>query len=272
MHEQDALARAGLQSVDQIARGGVDPMLVKKHYEHLADSYDEFLYWSPDFVGTLTDKIVEMLDLTPDDRLLDLGGGTGMYSQAILDRVPLNSRVTLVDPFPQMLQRIPEQTPIDPVAADAVDYSAEAPSFDKVLMKEAVHHVDRKHELFTNLFERLEPGGRMLVVHVDPDLVEYPLFDAALDNARRSFARPDEIVELLKRAGFVARRDHLAYRHEVPTGHYHRMVEGRYMSILTGLDDEVLQEGLQQMRDRDAGTERLRFTETFSYVLGTKAA
>ncbi|HEX2178060.1 MAG TPA: class I SAM-dependent methyltransferase [Actinomycetota bacterium] len=250
----------------------MDPALVKKHYEHLADSYDEFLYWSPDFVGTLTDKIVEMLRLTPGDRLLDLGGGTGMYAQAILERVPLNNRVTVVDPFPQMLSMIPKEAPIDPVAADAVDYSSRAPCFDKVLMKEAVHHVDRKYELFINLFERLEPGGRILLVHVDPNLVEYPLFDAALDNARRSFARPDEIVALLKRAGFEACRDQLAYRHEVPTGHYHRMVEGRYMSILTGLEDEVLQEGLKQMRDRDAGTERLSFTETFSYVLGTKAA
>lgn len=272
MHQQDASARAELHSVDQSPPSGVDPELVKKHYENLANRYDEFLYWSADFVGRLTDKIVEMLGLNPDDRLLDLGGGTGMYAQAILERVPLNRRVTVVDPFPQMLSMIPKDAPIDPVAADAVDYSAEAPSFDKVLMKEALHHVDRKYELFTNLYERLEAGGRILLVHVDPNLVEYPLFDAALENARNSFARPDEVMELLKRAGFEARRDQLAYRHDVPTGQYHRMVEGRYMSILTGLKDEELQEGLQQMRARDARTERLRFTETFSYVLGIKAA
>ena len=271
MSEQEALKRAEFESVDQSPSNGVDSEMVKRHYENLASQYDDFLYWSPDFVGTLTDKIVEMLELNPDDRLLDLGGGTGMYSLAILERVALTSRMTVVDPFPEMLNMIPKAAPIDPVEAEAVEYSAKAPSFTKILIKEAVHHVDRKSELFANLYERLESSGRILLVHVDPNLVEYPLFNAALENARMSFANPDEMMKLLQGAGFEARSDHLAYHHDVPTAHYHRMVEGRYMSILTSLNEDQLQVGLEQMRTRDAGTERLRFTETFSYVLGIKA-
>lgn len=249
---------------------GVDPTVIQKHYEDLADNYDEFLYWSPGFVGTLADKIVDMLDLKPDDTLVDIGGGTGMYSLALLDRVSLKKPVTVVDPFPEMLRRIPEEAPIIPVAADAVEFSAEAPACSKVLMKEAIHHVDRKAELIGNLYDRLDRGGRVLLVHVDPNLVEYPLFDAALENARKSFADPDELMELLAGAGFEARRDHLAYHHEVSAGHYHRMTERRYMSILTSLPDEQLSAGLDEMRARDAGTDTLRFTETFSYVLGIK--
>ncbi|CAN5786692.1 hypothetical protein BH23ACT12_BH23ACT12_11000 [soil metagenome] len=248
----------------------VDSTVIKRHYEDLADNYDEFLYWSPGFVGTLADKIVEMLDLQPDDTLVDIGGGTGMYSLALLERVGLKKPVTVVDPFPEMLRRIPDEAPIIPVAADAVEFSTNAPACSKVLIKEAIHHVDRKPELMSNLYRRLDRRGRVLLVHVDPNLVEYPLFDAALDNARTSFADPDELVDLLEGVGFETRRDELPYRHDVATDRYHRMVEQRYMSILTSLPDEQLIAGLDEMRTRHAGLDSLQFTETFSYVLGTK--
>jgi len=251
---------------------GIDGKVIQEHYENLADSYNEFLYWSPDFVGQMTDKIVNMLALQPDDLLIDLGGGTGMYSLAILERVSLNNPITVVDPFPEMLEKIPDEAPIIPVAAEAVEYSEKAPACSKILMKEAVHHVDRKAELFRNLHRSLRESGRILLVHVDPHKVEYPLFDAALENARQTFANPDDMIQLLEGAGFEAHGDEFVYPHDVSTDRYHRMVEGRYMSILTRLDEEQLQAGLDEMRVRDAGTDRLRFTETFSYILGVKAA
>ncbi|MEX2588312.1 MAG: methyltransferase domain-containing protein [Actinomycetota bacterium] len=248
----------------------VDDEAVKKHYENLADDYDEFLYWSPDFVGKLTDRIVELLELGPQDRLLDLGGGTGMYSLAILDRIGLEKPITLVDPFPRMLDKVPEDAPIETACAGALDYSERAPRFTKILIKEAVHHVERKRDLFANLYRALEPGGRIVLVHVDPTAVAYPLYEAALDNARNTFADPDEMVALLKDAGFEAEKSQLVYHHEVPTDRYHRMVETGYMSIISNLDDRQREAGLAQMRERHAGMGKLRFPETFSYVLGVK--
>lgn len=248
----------------------IDNEAIKSHYENLADKYDEFLYWSPDFVGKLTDRIVELLRLEPQDKLLDLGGGTGMYSLAILDRVALEKPITLVDPFPRMLEHVPEQAPIETVCADAVEYSRAAPAFTKVLMKEAVHHVEHKRELFANLHRALEPKGRVLLVHVDPTAVAYPLFEAALENARNTFADPDEMVALLEDAGFKAEKSQLVYTHEVPTEHYHRMVDTGYMSIISNLDERELKAGLEHMRESHAGMKTLRFPETFSYVLGVK--
>lgn len=270
MNRGDA-SLAGVEPVTtQSTQGEVDLEAIKRHYENLADSYDEFLYWSGDFVGRLTDEIVAQLQLQPDDKLLDLAGGTGMYSLAILERVPLQERVVVVDPFPQMLAKIPQDAPIDPVEADVVDYSSDAPRFDKILMKEAIHHVDRKRELFANLYESLTPNGRFLMVHVDPTAVAYPLFDAALENACNTFANPDEMVRMLEEAGFKAEKSQLPYDHDVPTDHYHRMVRTGYMSILTSLSDEETEAGIEEMERRHAGMDRLQFTETFSYVLGVK--
>ncbi|MFQ5507472.1 MAG: SAM-dependent methyltransferase, partial [Planctomycetota bacterium] len=67
--------------------------IVDAHYRRLANQYDEFLLYSPDFVRALTSKMIEMLELQPDEVLVDLGCGTGIYSSDILRQVPLKTEV-----------------------------------------------------------------------------------------------------------------------------------------------------------------------------------
>ena len=249
----------------------MDP-LVERHYRALAERYDELLRWSPDFVPTHARRMVDRLELEADDLLVDLGCGPGIYARAILEIRPLTQPVIGVDPFAEMLAEIPDDVPITPVQADAVTFSSRPGRYDKVLMKEAVHHVDRKRELFENLHERLTEGGILLLVNVDPHLVEYPLFDAALERCRTRFADPDEMVRLLGEAGFEVAREVLAYHHRVPTERYVEMVENRYMSVLTSFDDDELRAGIEQMRARYGDRAVLEFPESFDYLTARPAA
>jgi hypothetical protein len=101
--------------------------------------------------------------------------------------------------------------------------------------------------LFRNLFERLAPGGIVLLIHVDPRLVEYPLWDAAVERCRSWFADPDELERQLADAGFEVERDLLAYEHSVPKERYLRMVESSYMSVLTSFEEDELRAGVEEM-------------------------
>lgn len=244
--------------------------VAERHYQHLAPRYDEFLRWSPDFIAVHADRMVDCLALSPEDQLVDLACGTGMYSLALLERVELTQAIVGVDPSPAMLDRIPEDAPITPVHADAESFSRRDGAFDKVLMKEAIHHVDDQPELFGNLHGQLRQGGILLLVHVNPDRVAYPLFDAALQRCRWWFSDPDDLEEALDEAGFSVERDHLVYHHAVPRDRYLEMVEGRYMSMLSSFADEDLEAGLNQMRSRYADVPVLEFTETFDYIVATR--
>lgn len=66
--------------------------VLDQHYRNLADDYDEFLHYSDDFVRTLTAKMIDYLDLHEEDRLADVGCGTGIYSLDILEQIDLNFR------------------------------------------------------------------------------------------------------------------------------------------------------------------------------------
>jgi trans-aconitate methyltransferase len=239
------------------------------HYTRLARDYDDFLYYSPEFVRTLTSKMIEKLELRENDTLVDLGCGTAMYSLDILQQIPLKKPVIGVDAYPEMLASIPEDAPIRCIAMDGLEFSRQAGSYDKVLIKETVHHIADREELFANLYQRLTPNAILLLVHVPP-AVQYPLFRKALERCLDWHADPAELTGQLEDAGFGVARDAVDYPHAIPKTHYFRMVEGCYMSALTSLSEEELREGLIEMEQAYRDVEVLHFIDHFDYLTATR--
>ncbi len=243
--------------------------VIDEHYERIAERYSEYLSYSGDFVPALVTKMIDMLRLSEEDVFVDLGGGTGIYTAAILDQVKLREPVVLVDFSSDMLDHVPEDLPVEKVHMDALTFSEQPRRYDKVLIKETVHHVDDRQALFQNLYERLEPGGALLLVHVPPD-IDYPLFEAAKKRALGWHANPDELERLLGEAGFRTARDAVDWPHAVPKERYFEMVASQYMSVLSSFSPEELAEGLREMEEAHAEAEVLEFTDHFDYVVGYK--
>jgi trans-aconitate methyltransferase len=243
--------------------------VIDKHYRRLGSSYNEFLHYSPEFVRTLTSKMIEELRLEADDLLVDLGCGTGIYAIDLLEQVPLRQPVLGVDPFEDMLREIPEDVTIEPICEDAVVFSEQDRRYDKVLIKETIHHIEDRARLFANLYERIEPGGVLLLVHV-PHQIEYPLFDAAIERCLGWHADPVELMSQLSEAGFDVGRDQLEYRHEIPKEHYFEMVRNCYMSVLTSFADDELAAGLAEMEARHADRDVLSYIDRFDYLTARK--
>jgi ubiquinone/menaquinone biosynthesis C-methylase UbiE len=242
--------------------------IVDAHYRRLAHRYDEFLLYSPDFVRALTSKMIGMLELQPDDVLVDLGCGTAIYSSDILRQVPLTTEVLGVDPIEEMLRLIPSESGIRPVCEGALEFSRQPNRFDKVLMKEAIHHVEDRRSLLGGLQRGLRRGGRILLVHVPPK-VQYPLFGAALEFCERWHADPDELEALMHELGYAVERDGLDYAHSIPRDAYFAMVENRYMSALSSFSDEELAAGLAEMHESYSEWPVLEFIDHFDFILGT---
>ena len=80
---------------------------VAGHYSRLAPSYDRLWSVDEDFVEDTAAAIVTALDLGADDRLVDLGGGTGLHAAAIAARVGFPHPPLVVDPSPDLLARFP---------------------------------------------------------------------------------------------------------------------------------------------------------------------
>ncbi len=243
--------------------------VIDKHYTRLADNYDEFLFYSPDFVRSLTSMMIEKLELHEDDTLVDLGCGTGIYSLDILKQVPLKNRILGVDPYEQMLSQIPPDAPITRLAEDALTFAEREGKYQKILIKETIHHIDDRQRLLSNLHARLADEGILLLVHVPP-AVKYPLFPAALARCLTWHANPDELVLHLEAAGFQVERDALQFSHAIPKDHYVKMVQHCYMSVLTSFTPDELQAGIAEMKEIHADQDVLEFVDHFDFITARK--
>lgn len=245
--------------------------VIDKHYERLATDYDEYLYYSPEFVRSLTSKMIDKLRLVESDTLTDIGCGTGMYSLDILKQIELKYPVIGVDPYESMLEQIPDGAPISRVAEDALTFSNRKGRYNKVLIKETIHHVDRREDFFRNLYANLPAGGIMLLAHVPPN-VKYPLFEAALNRCLGWHTDPNELVQQMEDAGFEVKRDGLDYLHKILKDHYFRMVKSCYMSVLTSFSVDELQAGLAEMESKYKDVDALEFVDHFDFLTATKPA
>lgn len=144
---------------------------VKRHLDVDAEAYDaEIRRFIPYYEEKLATG-VELLDalLPPGGRVLDLGGGTGALSAAVLDRIPRAS-VTLLDVDPDMLAaaRVRLAPHGDRVAFIEASFLDPLPEADAVVASLALHHVhdiERKTELYRAIHDALTPGG--VLVNID---------------------------------------------------------------------------------------------------------
>lgn len=243
--------------------------LTQDQYRDFANSYDAYQRYSDRFVRVLSICMVDALDLRENDRFVDLGGGTGIYSEAILQLVPLQHPITIVDPIAEMLAQVPQHLQVERVEMDALAYSRMPGDLDKVLMKNAVHYVDKKAELFSNLHGKLTQGGVLLVVN-SPVPIDHPLFDAALDRSKTWYTDSETLVELLGGSGFEVETDSLDYDFRIPKYQYFQMVRERYLFLLASFTDEELEEGVTEMEKMFRDEDNLHFTSRFDFLTAVK--
>lgn len=111
-------------------------------------------------------EVVEMWNIRPGDRVLELGCGTGLMTRQLLDR---GAVVTGVDRSPPMLARARNRAP------EATFVEHDVPTFrpdgvyDRVILSYILHELDRDARAMTLAMARdaLAPGGLVGIVDFD---------------------------------------------------------------------------------------------------------
>ena len=112
------------------------------------------------FYGTA----VDMLGVRGGEvrRVLDLGAGTGLLSEAVLERYPAVELV-LLDGAQEMLHQAHGRLPAESITTITQDMRAELPPgpFDAVVSGLAIHHLEHpdKRDLFARIHDVLRPDG-----------------------------------------------------------------------------------------------------------------
>jgi ubiquinone/menaquinone biosynthesis C-methylase UbiE len=111
------------------------------------------------------ENIMELLDIKPGTYTLDIGCGTGIYTNELCEA---GARVVGVDISPEMLAIAAEKNRhhgdnVSFLVADAAVLPFEDNSFDLVASISAMEFYDRPQESLQEMYRVLKPGGHMVV-------------------------------------------------------------------------------------------------------------
>lgn len=171
--------------------------IVASHYEaHAnAETYDNGYFYAPGaYMENLVTLVKERMQLEQRQHqrkqsnrcILDIGGGTGVFAQALMKNDDTNSRVVVVDPFldPKVASETQRETPaVSFVKAPAEDFlvplakdcwrtqllldndrnkynegDIDGGGYDQILLKEVIHHFPERDRV--GIFRGMREGLR----------------------------------------------------------------------------------------------------------------
>ena len=243
---------------------------VKKHYDELSTNYDNLWTYSKPFVEHISKNIISLLYLKNDDILVDYGCGTGIYTKAILQIMNLKNEVICTDLSEKMLESLENTNGVKTIAMDAISFSNLDINYDKVFIKEMIHHIENGKEIiYQNIFKNLNPNGIFIILLLPPT-IEYPLFNKALNYYEAHQPHYQEIANGFEKVGFVTDVQKINYPLEINKKRYFNMVSNRYMSLLSQFSDDEIEKGIFEMEEKYKNVKTLRFNDTFIVVRGKK--
>ena len=135
--------------------------------------------------------------------ILDVGGGSG--GLAVLLAEDTGATVTVLDPTPQLLKRIPDHERVRSVLGAAEAMPFEDRQFDAVVVTDAFHHFREQSAALRELGRVLKPGGGLLVLDSDPAWrgMWLLVLGEKLLGEPGAFLTPDQMCELAEAHGLA---------------------------------------------------------------------
>jgi len=129
--------------------------------EQLLHKWDAALYNDKhSFVYDYGASLVDLLNPKSNERILDLGCGSGELTDKIMEEA---KRVVGIDNSPEMIKKAKQKFPlVEFHVADASNFEFDEP-FDAIFSNAALHWVVNYKAAIVCMYNSLKPGGRMVV-------------------------------------------------------------------------------------------------------------
>lgn len=175
-----------------------DKSRARTFYRFLSKVYDRVnpVFWNEE----MRDEALGRLDLSEDDRVLDVGCGTGFATAGLLEDTP---HVEALDQSVHQLEKAQEKdelADVDFVRGDAENLPYADETFDAVWSSGSIEYWPSPVDALAEARRVVRPGGRVLVV--GPRRPSNRAL-AALADSVMLFYTEEEATEMFREAGWV---------------------------------------------------------------------
>ena len=168
----------------------------KRFFDVVSPIYDFLIRGDP------TRSIIDILSLTGEEKVLEIGAGTGRTISAVMDR---NKFVWLVDPSLAMLKQAKTKYPrVKAFLGYAENLPFVNTYFDRILAVDSLHHWDDALQGLKEIARVIEPkNGLLLVVEINPTtrLGHFIKFFEKVSFMGSTFFTPRELRKMHSDAG-----------------------------------------------------------------------
>lgn len=242
----------------------------QQHYKNLSGDFDNLWYFTSDYRQWMMDRIISTLELTRNDRFVDLGGGSGLIAEMVYQRVKPENPVLCADPCEEMLKDAKERNGVNILKADDILFSTnDEIVYNKLLIKEAIHHFKDRMRTFKNLYHQLKDGGRVLLI-TRPQKTDFPFFEKGHDAFKESQPPENMIIDQMKNAGFEVTRYIYPFLITMSKIRWFYMLKNRFMSHLYQISDSELENGIKELEEKFFRQETLRFNDNLLFIVGVR--
>lgn len=156
-----------------------------------------------------TEEMVNMLDLKPGQKVLDVGCGIGgsafyMVKNFHVDVIALDLSKNMIDIGKERAKEFGDER-VQFLLADVTTAEYTAESFDVIYSRDTILHIKDKESLFRNFLKWLKPGGRLLITDYCCSSGEHSdRFKAYVAQRQYHLLTPESYGKLLEKVGFSA--------------------------------------------------------------------
>ena len=136
----------------------------RDHFNAVAHVWDQKCKHDPQKII----RILEMIGIGKDQKILDVGTGTGVLIPYLVDRIGSDGFIKAVDVSDQMIEFAKSKYVFSNVefhCEDAIDYGSFTEEFDHIICFSMFPHFKNQKSAVEKLSNRLKPGGRLTIAH-----------------------------------------------------------------------------------------------------------
>jgi cyclopropane fatty-acyl-phospholipid synthase-like methyltransferase len=193
-------------------------------------------------------RIISLLDVEPDHRVLDIGCGSGGTLDVLLPRLEDDARVLAVDESWACLQTVIHNhaAAIDSGKLRTADLPTTAnlfmanSSYDRIVTHDMLERMAGSERLIRNIVKVLRPGGKAVIGHVDYSSIHYEsddpqttrmLLDGYIKRRREWIHTPNFHIDTLDK--IMERSSFSSFEHIVHKDSDNTFIRGSYASIFS---------------------------------------
>ena len=116
------------------------------------------------------EKITDLLQIKPGDKIADVGAGTGLFTRIFSERVGSKGQVYAIDISRNFVNNIrkwaeaKQRKNIETIVNSQTNTGLKNNSVDLVFICDTYHHFENPEKMMQSVYQALKPGGRLFII------------------------------------------------------------------------------------------------------------